>query len=360
MGLLNGTCSVSRWTIAEVPDFAAAAFQEIPPGSEIRRAIGFVPMKPGEPWGIGARRWAGRVRIDEIRPDPQTVTDRLEELVQAELDAGSPPIGPKRRRKLRELAIEEASIGVAPRRKCIEWAIDGDTLLIGSASRAELGEVLGLFRKVSAAAPTPIVPWSSLPDMASSVLPAGESAWGPRFLRELFGERSQGLFFEPEAGRVAMVAAETKVTVTGEIHADVAHHLEQGAEITSAKLLHPKGGVTLDATTWWLKGLSVETEAHEHWTDQLDERLEKIVAVFDLLDAAFRELRPAIERESSGDGRVAIQEGIPGADGDQLRPGVESVTLSYGGNSVTLGPDFGKKADEASRALERMDEGTAN
>ena len=49
----------------------------------------------------------------------------------------------------------------------------------------------------------------------------------------------------------------------------------------------PEARFRLDALSWRLSGLSVETLGKGHWTEVLDERLEKITAVFELLDRKY-------------------------------------------------------------------------
>src|SRR5688500_11941065 len=107
MGLLRGSATVTRFQVVHVPpapDFERARFEEIPPASEVRERIGFVPFEPGAPYEVGTRRFAFRVRIDRRKPDPTAVRERLADLVRTEMEAsGRDWVGSKRKRELRQL-----------------------------------------------------------------------------------------------------------------------------------------------------------------------------------------------------------------------------------------------------------------
>lgn len=350
MPLLTGLCSAVRFriTLDGEPDFDAVAFQEIPPGSEVRRSRGFVPMKPGEPYQVGAKRWAGKLRIDDLRPDPVAVRDRLEELIRTELEAGAQAVGPKKRKQLRELAEEELVLGTQPTRRYVEWAIVGSTLYVGSTNKSDVGEVMATMRAVDVDLVL-VFPWEGLAPMAAEAV-EGE-ARGVRFLRQLFEAQNAGtekrLAFEREAGAVRMAGGDVKISLTGDISGDVAHHLEQGAEITSAKLWAGKHVLTLDAERWWVKGARLETERQEHWTDGLDTRLEALAEVYAVLDEVFRGLLASVEAGARGDGRVSIQETVPGT----LHRGAwhgQEVADGYVIEEVRLAP-LGRAPDEDAR-----------
>ena len=97
MGLLSGAVAATRFGVVARPteiDFDSAAFREITPGSEVRRRVGFLPFEPGAPYEVGAARFAFRVRVDTVKPDPTAVRERVRGLIQAELEAtGSAFVG---------------------------------------------------------------------------------------------------------------------------------------------------------------------------------------------------------------------------------------------------------------------------
>ena len=49
-----------------------------------------------------------------------------------------------------------------------------------------------------------------------------------------------------------------------------------------------------DALPFRISNLRIETEKHDHWTEYLDERLQKIAAVFELLEGRYDQLRPEL------------------------------------------------------------------
>jgi hypothetical protein len=326
MGLLSGAASVTRFNLPVRPqeiDFEPAAFRAIAPGSEVRESAGFVPVEPGAGYQVGAGRWAFRVRVDRLRADPTTVRERTKQLVAAEMEAtGAPFVGPKKRRQLRNLAEEELIVQASPRSKIIECAIDGDVLYVASTAKGQLGQVVTLLRRVGVTA-EPKAPWvdrqdadpeTDLVDMREP----GESVLGCRFLRGLLGDRV--LAFEPEAGRVVLQTSQARVTLAGEVLPDLLRYAERGAEVLSAKLTTGEVAFRLDGPSWRVSGLRVDTDRHEHWIGLLDERLEKISAVFDLLDAKYAELDPArrpapVVREAAGGGGGGV-----GSDGGRVVP----------------------------------------
>lgn len=318
MGLLSGSLSVSRFHLSGVPDFEAAPFQEIPAGAEeIRRSLGFVPMLPGEPYEIGAKRWAGRVRVDELKPDPQVVKDRFDELVSAELEAGAFALSKKRRRDLKELAWLESAMGTTPARRYVDFAVGGELAYIASTSRADLGEVMMLFRRVGATL-SPATPWEELPEMQHAFLESqpGQSAWGPRFLGALLEANGKGAEKEVALnvldGRASLIASEARIGLSGDIGGKLMHQVIGGAEIVSAKLVTDKALFTLDALSWWIKSAKLGDVEAGHWTETLDARFEQIGDLFEVLDSAFHRLRRAVEGGAT-DGRAWIQDPLPGA-----------------------------------------------
>jgi hypothetical protein len=280
-------------------DFEAAAFREIAVGSEVRESIGFVPYEPGAEYLVGSARWAFRVRIDRLRPDPTTVRERVMQLVASESEAtGSPFIGPRKRRKLKELAEEEVLSNTFPTSRIVECALDGDVLYVGSTAKGQSGRVLTVLRKVGVAA-NPKAPWvereegdpeSGLLDLGASAEP-GQSVLGCRFLGALLGDPL--LTFEPVDGRVVLQTHRAKVSLTGEVLPDVLRYTEEGAEILSAKLTTGEVSFRLDGPSWRVSGLKADSARQEHWIERLDERLNAIAAVYDLLETKYAEIDPA-------------------------------------------------------------------
>ncbi len=319
MGLLSGAASVTRFNLPTRPqeiDFEPAAFRGIAPGSEVRESVGIVPFEPGEDYQVGAGRWAFRVRIDTLKPDPTMVKERVKQLVASEQEAtGAPFVGPKKRRHLKNLAEEELIVQTAPRSKIIECAIDGDVAYAATTAKGRLGHVITQLRKVGVTA-EPKAPWVDRqdPDPESDLVEMrepGESVLGCRFLNALVGDRL--LAYEPEDGRVVLQTSQARVSLAGEVMPDLLRYVERGAEVLSAKLTTGEVTFRLDGPAWRVSSLRVETDKHEHWTSLLDERLEKISAVYELLDSKYADLDPArrpapVVKEASagggGGGRV--------------------------------------------------------
>lgn len=301
MGLLSGSVAVSRFTVSPVPDeldFDAYGFREIEPGSEVRESIGFVPFEPEAPYEAGARRWFFRVRIDKVSPDPTAVQERLKEMIKAELDQGLEFVGPKKRKKLREMAEEELIFEARPRTKIIEACIDGGILYIGTSSKAYIGRVTEMLRRLGLATEFK-TPWIDRgdDDIESPILEIyepGEAVLGARFLRALLGDRE--IIFEPESGYVRLRTEEARITLGGAVLKDLHRYVERGAELLSAKMLmgDPPSTFRLEATSFRISGLKIETNKHDHWIELLDERLEKINEVFELLDRKYDELAPRL------------------------------------------------------------------
>lgn len=313
MGLLSGAVSVTRFNVPARPeeiDFEQAAFRAIAPGSEVRESVGFVPYEPGAEYEVGAGSWAFRVRIDKLRPDPTAVRERTKQLVAAELEAsGDAYVHRRKRSELRQLAEEELIVEARPRSTIVECALVGKVLYVGTTAKNRLGQVITLLRRVGVTA-EPKTPWVDRQeaDVESDLVEMrepGESVLGCRFLRGLLGDKV--LTFEPEAGRVVLQTVRARVSLAGEVLPDLLRYAERGAEILSAKLTTGEISFRLDGAAWKVSGLRVETERHDHWTEQLDERMEKIAAAFDLLEAKYDEVNPArmpapTVREAAGGG----------------------------------------------------------
>jgi len=298
MGILSGTVSVTRYNVVvpvEGPDFERAAFHEIEPGSEVRERAGFVPFELDAPYEVGKGRWAFRVRVDRLRPDATAVRERVRELVKAEMEAtGAPFVGAKGRRRLRDLAEQELLRRQAPRTTIVECCIDGALLYVGTTAKSWLGTVQTLLRQAGVAAELK-APWldeAPEADEASDVvLPSepGESVLGCRFLKALLDEPE--VMVEPEKGNVRLVTHEARITLTGGVLRELFRYLEEGAEILSAKLLLGPTALRFDALSYRLQSVKLEPVRAEHWTIELDQRLEQLAAVWEQLDAKYAALR---------------------------------------------------------------------
>ena len=316
MGLLSGSASVSRFNIVnqpEDPDFERVRFTDIQPGSELRESRGIIPIEPDAPFEIGAQRYAFRVRIDKLSADPTAVRERLKQLVKTEIEtSGLPFVGPKKRKKLRELAEEELILRAVPRSKIIEACVDGDILYVASTAKNYLGTVLSLLRQIGIIAEAK-TPWGDRgeEDVESEIVETyepGEAVLGCRFLLAMLEDRE--VLFEPESGMVRLKTHQAKVALTGGILPELYRYVEAGAELLSAKLLLDEMTFRLDALSFRVNALRIETERHDHWTDLLDERLEKIASVYDRLDDKYGALTTQLRRsgrptvQSDAEGRV--------------------------------------------------------
>ena len=298
MGLLSGTLSVTRFNVSvppEGPDFERARFWAIEPGSEVRERMGFIPFEIDSPYEVGQGRWVFRVRIDKIRADPTAVKERTKELMKAEVEtSGRPFVGAKTRKKLRELAESELCAMQMPRTKIIEGCIDGSVLYVASTAKTFLGTVLTLLRQAGVEADFK-APWldeaPEANEMSDVVIPKepGQSVLGCRFLRALLEDPE--VMVEPETGSVRLATREAKATLTGAVLHDLFRFLEEGAEILSAKIHVGPVLMRFDALSYRLNGVKLEPIRNEHWTMDLDQRLEQIANVFEALDNKYRELK---------------------------------------------------------------------
>ena len=299
MALLSGSASVTRFNVIsrpEEPDFELGAFREILPGSEVRERAGFVPFEPDAPYRVGHSRFAFRVRIDTLRPDPTRVRERLKELVKAERDAAGTFIGGKKRKKLRELAQEEILAQAAPTSRVVECCLEDRVLYVGTTANTHLGLVLGLARLVGVDC-TYKAPWIDRdePEAFSQLVEAagpGQSVLGCRFLRALLDDGD--LAYEPEAGNVSLLTHDARVGLSGAVIPEVHRYVERGAEILSARLLMDDVSFRLDGLNFRVGGLRMETERYDSWVELLDARLERVVAVYDVLDAKYAELSASL------------------------------------------------------------------
>jgi len=308
MGLLSGTVAVTRFNVAvppEGPNFERARFWEIEPGSEVRERMGFVPFELDAPWEAAQGRYVFRMRIDRIRPDATAVKERLRELIKAEMEAtGKTFVGPKTRKKLRELAEAESALRQAPRTSIVECCIDGPILYVASTAKTYLGTVITLLRQAGVEGDFK-APWldeaPEADEMSDVVIPKepGQSVLGCRFLRVLLEEPD--VMVEPETGSVRLATREARVTLAGAVLNELFRYLEEGAEILSAKIHVGTIPLRFDALSYRLSGLKLEPVRNEHWTIDLDQRLEQIADIFELLDGKYAALKERMNATTTGE-----------------------------------------------------------
>ena len=297
MGLLTGSASITRCVATsrpDEPDFSTAEFEEIVPGSTIRERVGFVPFEPGADYRVGQHRWAFRVRIDVVKPDPTRVQERVKELVRGEKEAsGLPVLSPRKIKHFKEIAEEELLVVSTPRSRVIECCLDDHELWIGTTSKTTIGTVLGLLYEINVVSDFK-TPWldhgdESPPNPVVEVSEPWQSVLGCRFARKLMEDAD--IMIEPVSGSVRLATHETRITLTGEVMNDLIRFVERGAQILSAKMTSADATFRLDALNFRLSGMRIDTEPHDHWHDTLDERLEKIAEIYDLLDQRYADLR---------------------------------------------------------------------
>jgi hypothetical protein len=294
MGLLTGSAAITRFRVVsrpEEPDFDRLRFTEILPQSEVRERIGFLPFTPDGPYRVGHERFAFRVRIDRRKPEAAAVRERLGQLLHAELAAtGREFVGSKRRRELRQLAEDELLAGTAPRTRVLECCLDGRQLLVASTAKAYLGVVMQLVRQVGIVVDYQ-TPWQegegeqpTLSEIVEAREP-GQSVLGCRALKLLLEDPE--VLLEPEAGSAQLRTRQARITLAGEVMADVFAYLEAGAEILSAKLVIADYRFRFDGLSWRVSSLKFERQRWEHWTEALDSRLERIHDLFGRLDGFY-------------------------------------------------------------------------
>jgi hypothetical protein len=293
--LRSGSAAITRFRVTsrpDEPDFDRLAFAPILASSEARESIGFVPFEPDAPYLAGSQRWAFRVRIDRRKPETAAVRERLQQLIATELQTtGREFVGSKRRRELKELAEAERLSGATPRTKVIECCLDGKTLLVASTAKAYLGVVLEQVRRIGIVADY-LTPWAAvgefedegLSDIVDTHEP-GESVRGCRCLKLMLEEPE--VLLEPEAGSAKLRTRQARISLTGDVMADVFAYLEAGAEILSAKLLIGDFRFGFDGLSWRISGLRFERQRYEHWIEALDARLLRIQELFEWLDGAY-------------------------------------------------------------------------
>ena len=327
MPLLSGSAAVTRFRVTsrpEEPDFDRLAFAPILPSSEARESIGFVPFAPDAPYAVGSQRWAFRVRIDRRKPEASAVRERLQQLVASELQmTGREFVGSKKRRELKELAEAELLAGTTPRTKVIECCLDGKTLLVASTAKAYLGVVLEQLRRIGVVADY-LTPWSADGEVAeeglSDIVEArepGQSVRGCRCLKLMLEDPE--VLLEPEAGSARLRTRQARISLAGDVMADVFAYLEAGAEILSAKLVIGEFRFGFDGLSWRVSGLKFERQRYEHWIEALDARLQRIAALFEWLDGAYARNRGRLANAAFQAPAVGAASGDE-ADGVELEP----------------------------------------
>jgi hypothetical protein len=327
MGILGKSVDITRCNVAvpaEGPDFDAVAFHAIEPGSEVRERMGVVAFELDSPYLVGTGRWAFRVRVDRRQPDPTAVRERVRELVKTEIEqSGAPYVGPKKRKELKALAEQELLVGQRPSTRLVECVIDGSLLYIGSTAKTQLGTVLTLLRQAEVASDWK-APWlDEAPEADESsdiVVPKepGQSVLGCRFLKALLDDPE--VLIEPETGSVRLATREARVTLAGAVLNDLHRYVDEGAEILSAKILLGAVPMRFDALSYRISGLKLEAVKDEHWTIELDRRLEQIAGIWEQLDAKYGAVK---ERLGPPDERPlkAAERPEPGqAEPDQAEP----------------------------------------
>jgi hypothetical protein len=206
-------------------------------------------------------------------------------------------VGPKTRKKLRDLAEAESALRQAPRTKIVECCIDGPILYVASTAKTYLGTVISMLRHAGVEGEFK-APWldeaPEADEMSDVVIPRepGESVLGCRFLRVLLEEPD--VMVEPEAGSVRLATREARVSLAGAVLNELYRYLEEGAEILSAKIHVGAVPLRFDALSYRVSGLKLEPVRNEHWTIDLDQRLEQIAGVFELLDGKYAALKGRI------------------------------------------------------------------
>jgi hypothetical protein len=137
----------------------------------------------------------------------------------------------------------------------------------------------------------------------------GQSVLGCRFVRALLDEPD--VMVEPETGSVRLATREARVTLAGAVLNELFRYLEEGAEILSAKIHVGPVMMRFDALSYRVNGLKLEPVKNEHWTIDLDQRLEQIAAIFETLDgkyAALKEKMNALPAPAAADAEAPAAE----------------------------------------------------
>jgi len=194
---------------------------------------------------------------------------------------------------------------------------------VGSTAKSWLGMVLALLRQAGVAAELK-APWldeaPEADETSDIVMPdePGESVLGCRFLRALLDEPE--VMVEPEKGSVRLATREARVTLAGGVLRELFRYLEEGAEILSAKLLLGPIPLRFEALSYRLQSLRLEPVKAEHWTIELDQRLEQIAAVWEQLDAKYAALRHRLGGAGQGAPSGGAGQGAPSGGAGQGAP----------------------------------------
>ena len=326
MPILSGSASLTRFTVnTQEIDLESQEFRAIAPGSEIQESIGIVPFEPESDLQIGPSRWAFRVRIDTLRPDATAVRERFNDLIRLEVEeTGNPTVGARKRKELRNLAREELILDARPTSRIIEAVIDDRVLHVGTTANSTLGKIILLLRRAGVTAEFK-APWIDhrQADLESDLLDVydpGQSIHGSRFAQELIGDRE--ILVDPSSGYAKLQTRDARVTLAGGVLPDLVRYVEDGAEIMAIKLVTAESQFRLDTLAFRLSGLKLEPSRLEHWTEALDERLEKIQQTWDLLDGKYAEvMRLGHGGSRSGRPPAAGAEGDGGSNVVQFEPG---------------------------------------
>lgn len=304
MGLLAGAVACTRYNVIAVPpdeiNFELVPFRPVLPGSAVREREGFVPFEPDEPYEVGARKWAFRIRVDKVTPDTTAVNERVKELVKTELEHVG-PISPKVRQQLRQQAEDEMMQHPMPKSQIIECVMDENVLYVGTASKTHLGRVTELLKRIGVEVDFK-TPWldAGQEDVMSELVEIkepGQSLWGCHFLKKLLSDPE--VFLEPESGSVKLISAEgVKVGLSGPVLNEVDRMLQDGAELLSAKLMIEEGfAFALDGLSYRISAFKLDIVKGVHWTEALDTRLDKIKQLWEWLDTKYQLLMMSEDSE---------------------------------------------------------------
>lgn len=294
MSLLNGSASCTRLSVVgpmDEPQFDEQAFQTLRPGSAIKERAGFLPMETGDEYKMGEGQYAFRLRIDRIRPNSIMVKERWFQLLKVEEEEVGPP-SPKVKRDLRKLAEEEISSTTSPTTQIIQCYMENGTIYAGTTTNSHLDALASLLKKigVSVAYKTPWDDWGQEAD-PHHIKPRnpGESVLGCQFLRKLIGQND--VYVEPVKGKVRVVTTEgTRASLSGTVLGELNRYLDEGSEMLLAKLIINEIPLTFHALGFQIGGMKVDSCTGDHWIEVLAERMDSIRAMWDLLDAKYKDL----------------------------------------------------------------------
>lgn len=294
MGLISGSAACTRFNVIAMQhdelNFDLIPFRPIQPQSNLREQEGFIPFEPDEPFEIGARRWAFRVRIDKVTFDSTLVGEMVKRMVKEETEAVGPP-SPKKRRQFRQDAEDALMAHPVPRVKVIECVLEESVLYVGSTSKGHLGTVLELLKRIGVEAEVK-TPWldAGQEEEFSEIIELkepGQSVHGSRFLKALLNDPD--VLVEPEKGSVKLMSKDgAKLSLAGPVLNELDRCLEQEAMPLNAKLLMNEFSFSFDALSYRINGLKLDTFKNKHWTEALDERLDKIKELYAWLDEKYQ------------------------------------------------------------------------